>query len=262
MATTDKLNLGLDDIIRMDRSSNRRGGRGAGGNGGNRGMMRGRPNRGAGGNGAFRNRGGGGLPRGANAQGGNRWKNDFYGNNNTNQFRGNTSAGERTTGVNSTTKLLISNLESGVTTDDIQELFGEIGAVRTARVHFDEDGQSLGTAEVIYERRADAVAAQKKYNTLNLDGRPMEISLVGGSDNRVQSARFQSNGRNQGGGNGTGFRNNNNNNRPRNTGRTQQQQQQRRPNAANNNNNKKEDVTAEDLDADLDAYKAESKEKK
>lgn len=61
MATTDKLNLGLDDIIRMDRSSNRRGGRGAGGNGGNRGMMRGRPNRGAGGNGAFRNRGGGGL---------------------------------------------------------------------------------------------------------------------------------------------------------------------------------------------------------
>lgn len=42
--------------------------------------------------------------------------------------------------------------------------------MRSARVHFDENGQSLGTAEVIYERRVDAVAARQKYNTLNLDG--------------------------------------------------------------------------------------------
>ena len=63
MASSDKLNLGLDDIIRMNRSSsNRRGGRGGGG-GNNRGMMRGRPTRPAGGNSAFRTRGGGGLVR-------------------------------------------------------------------------------------------------------------------------------------------------------------------------------------------------------
>ena len=53
----------------------------------------------------------------------------------------------------------------------MQELFEDIGAVRTARIHFDENGRSLGTAEVIYERRVDAVAAQRKYNGLNLDGR-------------------------------------------------------------------------------------------
>ena len=45
-----------------------------------------------------------------------------------------------------------------------------MGAVRTARVHFDENGRSLGTAEVIFERRVDAITAQQKYNTLNLDG--------------------------------------------------------------------------------------------
>lgn len=52
MADSDKLGLGLDDIIRKDRTGNRRGG------GGNRGF-RGRIGRG-GGNG-FRNRGGGGV---------------------------------------------------------------------------------------------------------------------------------------------------------------------------------------------------------
>jgi THO complex subunit 4 len=49
-------------------------------------------------------------------------------------------------------------------------LFGDVGAVRVARVHYDENGRSLGTAEVVFERRVDAAAAQQKYNTLNLDG--------------------------------------------------------------------------------------------
>ena len=52
-----------------------------------------------------------------------------------------------------------------------QELFEDVGAVRSAHVHYDENGRSLGTAEVVYERRVDAIAAQQKYNTLNLDGR-------------------------------------------------------------------------------------------
>jgi len=51
-----------------------------------------------------------------------------------------------------------------------KELFEDVGALRVARVHYDESGRSLGTAEVVYERRADAVTAQQKYNTLNLDG--------------------------------------------------------------------------------------------
>ncbi len=54
--------------------------------------------------------------------------------------------------------------------DYFKELFEDVGAVRVARVHYDESGRSLGTAEVIFERRVDAVNAQQKYNTLNLDG--------------------------------------------------------------------------------------------
>ncbi len=52
-----------------------------------------------------------------------------------------------------------------------KELFEDVGAVRVARVHYDENGQSLGTAEIIFERRVDATSAQQKYNGLNLDGK-------------------------------------------------------------------------------------------
>ncbi|CAF0919970.1 unnamed protein product [Adineta ricciae] len=240
MASSDKLSLGLDDLIRLDRSS-KRGGRGGGGNRGFRGRASG--GRGGGAGNGFRTRGGGGMPRTSNATAGTRWKHDLY----TNKSNGN-RVEQRTAGVNSTTKLLISNLDFGVTTNDIQELFGDVGAVRVARVHYDESGRSLGTAEVVFERRVDAIAAQKKYNTLNLDGRPMDIRIVGGTDtgSRLQTNRFTS--ANGGGG---GARNQRSGIR----GRGNRSQQ-------NGTSGKKEAVSAEDLDAELDAYRAESKQKK
>jgi len=244
MADSDKLALGLDDIIRLNRT-NRRGG--SGGGRGNRGF-RARAGRGSG-NG-FQARGGGGIPRTSNPPAAGRWKHDLY-ENNSNQNRG----GQRNVGVNSTTKLLISNLDFGVTTNDIEELFTDVGAIRVARVHYDESGRSLGTAEVVFERRVDAVNAQQKYNTLNLDGRPMDIRLVGGVDDgsRPQSNRVSlsngNNGRNQRFGN----RNNNNQQNGNRGNRTRGGKQQQ-----NGINGKKEDVTADDLDAELDAYRAES----
>jgi len=258
MADSDKLGLGLDDIIRNDRTSNRRDGRGGkrgfrargGGGGGGRGIGQ---------NNGFRTRGGGGLPRTLNAPVG-RWKHDLY-DDNSNRVRG----VQRNSGVNSTTKLLIANLDYDVTTSDVQELFEDVGAVRVARVHYDENGRSLGTAEVVFERRVDAVAAQQKYNSLNLDGRPMDIRLVGAVDDGAQQQSTRgsyANGTGGGGGGNqrSGFRNNNQQNGTRggaNRSRGGKQQQN-----GFGGNTKKENVTADDLDAELDAYRAESTQKK
>lgn len=85
----------------------------------------------------------------------------------------------RSLGIETGTKLYLSNLDYGVSNEDIKELFSEVGDLKRCGIHYDRSGRSKGTAEVVYSKRQDAVIALKRYNNVLLDGKPMKIELIG-----------------------------------------------------------------------------------
>ncbi|XP_071966032.1 THO complex subunit 4-like [Antedon mediterranea] len=207
----DKIDMSLEDIIKSNKSS--RGGGKRGGRGGNRGRGGRRSGGAAGGRGGNTNRRGGGGPTRRGARGGSRpapyttrprnmqdaWEHDMYegGAAKANLRRGSAQPLEAGQG-----KLLVSNLDFGVSESDITELFADFGVLKKAAVHYDRSGRSQGTADVIFERKADAVKAMRQYNNVPLDGRPMNIQLVTSavelsSPKPNMSARIGSSPRNQ-----------------------------------------------------------------
>lgn len=88
--------------------------------------------------------------------------------------------------VESGHKLVITNLDYKVSDEDIQELFGAVGdSLKSAKIIYDNSGRSEETAEVVYMRKPDALAAIKKYQNISLDGKPMHIELVASGAGRV-----------------------------------------------------------------------------
>jgi len=145
-----KVDMSLDDIIAADRKSNR-GIRGRGGRGSGRGR---------------------GTPRGGQNTG---RRNSFPPRGRDN-FDARRNLPISTSGPG---KLLISNLDYGVSEGDLHELFSEFGHIRMAIIHYDRSGMSLGSAEVAFDRKSDAIKGLKQYNGVPLDGKPMRIEITG-----------------------------------------------------------------------------------
>lgn len=70
-----------------------------------------------------------------------------------------------------TSTILITNLQSTVTEDDVMELFGDIGDIKEIKT------LSRGCVQVVYLRQKDAEAAVEKYHNALLDGQLMYVSL-------------------------------------------------------------------------------------
>ncbi|CAN0926650.1 THO complex subunit 4A [Linum grandiflorum] len=168
--------------------------------------------------------------------------------------------GSRAASLETGTKIYISNLDYGVSEDDIKELFSEVGDMKRYTVHYDRSGRSEGTAEIVFARREDAIAAVKRYNNVQLDGKPMKIEMVaknvaaavpppstdGFNRNQNGGGRRQGRGRSTGGSRGGGGGGNGGGGGGGRGGRGGKGRGRGRA--------EKEKVSAEDLDADLEKY--------
>jgi len=82
-----------------------------------------------------------------------------------------------TTGSN---KVLVTNLDSDVTEDDVEEIFEQAGLIKSITIRKDSSGRSLGTAEVIFTKRAVAAKTVEDYDGAAVDGRPMYLRMLDG----------------------------------------------------------------------------------
>lgn len=139
-------------------------------------------------------------------------------------------------------KITVRNLQWSVSDDDIKELFSQFGELKTSAIHYDRTGRSLGVADVTFRRSTDADKACNKYNNVPLDGRPMKIEVVGKKPAVPVSTRLgpkpkqQQQQNKQANGRGGGAR------RGRGKGRGGQGRQP------------KKEISAEELDSQLEAY--------
>ncbi|CAH2069378.1 unnamed protein product [Thlaspi arvense] len=177
MTTASGLDMSLDDMIAKNRKSRGSGpSRGAGSGSGPGPTRRNNPNRKS-------NRS---APYQSAKAPESTWGHDMY-SDRSEDFPSRSS--RSSAGIETGTKLYISNLDYGVMNEDIKELFAEVGELKRYTVHFDRSGRSKGTAEVVFSRRGDALAAVKKYNDVQLDGKPMKIEIVGTNLQTAPSAR-------------------------------------------------------------------------
>ena len=100
-------------------------------------------------------------------------------------------------------KVYCGNLSYSVTKSDLESMFGEYGAVRSADLIMDRDtGQSKGFGFVEMENAADAQKAIQGLNETMHDGRPLKVNEAKPREDRGGGGGGRGNYSRSGGGGG------------------------------------------------------------
>eukprot|EP00033_Pygsuia_biforma_P000525 GCRY01000616.1.p1 GENE.GCRY01000616.1~~GCRY01000616.1.p1 ORF type:complete len:247 (-),score=14.03 GCRY01000616.1:209-949(-) len=79
--------------------------------------------------------------------------------------------------------LFVSGLADSVSEEDVVELFGAVGPITKAELMFNSAGESTGTAVVSFQNPLHAQKAIQNYHGNTLDGRRLQITLRDNSGN-------------------------------------------------------------------------------
>lgn len=86
-------------------------------------------------------------------------------------------------------KVLVTNLDSSINEEDIEEIFESAGGIKSVNLKTDAQGRSLGTAEVVFSKRAVAVKTVEDYDGAAVDGRPMYLRLLDAAGSTIVRKR-------------------------------------------------------------------------
>jgi len=75
-------------------------------------------------------------------------------------------------------KVLVTNLDPTVTSDDVEGIFEKFG-VSKVNLFYDSNGRSQGSAEVTFQSASGATQAVKEYDGAEVDGKPMHLKVIG-----------------------------------------------------------------------------------
>jgi len=74
--------------------------------------------------------------------------------------------------------VVINGLSPDINEEDLQTIFEEVGAIKEITLNYDKDGKSNGTAQIIFQKAADAETAVDEFDRAEVEGQVMYLKLV------------------------------------------------------------------------------------